>query len=223
MSEVKTIATVQPSELNTAYFEFDSSSKTWKIKSNVLTDQSTIKRYNLVQDNATRTIKLYEYTGEVFQSDAATLITTVSMVGLDAKIDDISVEGTVVTFTDANKPDNNTLRIDFGEFIKTVTTANSQAITVSGDGKTDPLTFDLRLDPAADNMLSVGVTGLKVSRSDLLAVLKRDVAQIMAPTIELDETSGKLKLNVNGSEVSSIKLTRLVNSAGDVLGYLPTA
>lgn len=215
-----TVPVIQPKELDSAHFTFDSRLGTWKIKDEVLMDPSSTKRYQIVQDNETRQIKFYEYSGELFQPSTASLITTISMVGLDAKMDDIDVNGSVITFKDSNKDDANTLRVDFGEFIKTITTANSNAIKVTGDGKETPLTVNFVVDPSDDNLLSVSLTGAKVSKSDLLAVLKRDLDKIITTELELDETSGKLKLNVNGAEASSVNVIRLVNSAGEKLGFV---
>lgn len=233
---ITTIQVVQPSELS-ADFTFDTQSKKWVLATkpvkvstdagNAITNgtdggtflaQSKFKSITMVQDNAAAKLYLYEYpAGTTFNQGTATLLQTVDMVALNAKLDEVDISGTVVTFKDTTT--NKTMNLDVSTLLTQIAVANSNAVNLSGNGTSaSPLTVSLVMDPNSNNILKMSATGLMVSRADVLAIAQ---SAIPATTVTAahDAANQKLNITVNGV-TSSINTAQLTNSSGTVLGNL---
>lgn len=220
---------IQPSELGSD-FVFDAQTKKWSIKPNVSADVnnaiqdingafldiSTLKRYRIIQDNAARKIRLYEHAVNQDFSQAL-LIDEVDMISLDAQVDDVAISNGILIFTDTQT--GSQLLFDTNSPIYSVLKANSNSITISGDGKTSELMMDLIVDPSTDNLLKVTAAGAMLDKNDILALLNSAGVGAVTFTAAHEPASNLLRLNVSGVE-QTIATTRLLNSSGEVLGYL---
>ena len=150
--------------------------------------KSNQKTYVLSLDAANGKIVLTDSDGVQSYIDAAVL---------QGKMDDvdISADGTSITFVDRENSRNTT--INFSTFMTAVNKANSNAITLSGDGKATALTATLVVDPAAGNLLKVGVAGASVSQSDVLALLNSST------TVSLSSSANSMTVTVNGKTSSA--------------------
>ena len=229
------ISVVQPVEMS-ANFLFDTVEKTWKINNSslissdsdnilVLEDKklkvsrSNIKLYRLIQDNAARKILLYQFNAnESFDVSTAQLINEVDMVSLDGQVDDVAISDGVLTFTD--KQTSKQLVFDTNSPIYQILHSNTTAINISGDGKNSALSIDLIVDKSTDNLLKITANGAVVDKNDILALLNSSGIGA-TPTIVFshDPTSQNLKISIDGVD-QTIATSKLVNTSGDVLGYV---
>ena len=150
--------------------------------------KSNQKTYVLSLDAANGKIVLTDSDGVQSYIDAAVLQGNMDDV-------DISADGTSITFVDRENSRNTT--INFSTFMTAVNKANSNAITLSGDGKTTALTATLVVDPAVGNLLKVGVAGASVSQSDVLALLNSNT------TVSLSSSANSMTVTVNGKTSSA--------------------
>ena len=231
MTDVKII---QPQEMGTD-FTFDSSLGKWKLSSpkastdanNSLTtgsdsglflDKSAIKQYRIIQDNAARKIRLYTHLADVgFDPSTATLVDEVDLVTLDAVIDDVSIAGGILTFTDAET--STQLVFDTNSPIYQVLTANSYAISVTGDGKVSQLTIDLIVNPDTDNLLKITASGAIVDKNDILALLNSSGVGTVDFSFVKNISSENLELTINGT-TQYLPMNRVLNSANEIIGYM---
>ena len=229
------ISVVQPVEMGVNFF-FDTIEKTWKINNSslissdsdsilVLEDEklkvsrSNIKLYRLIQDNAARKILLYQFNAnESFDVSTAQLIDEVDMVSLDAQVDDVAISNGVLTFTDTQT--STQLVFDTNSPIYQILHSNTTAINISGDGKNSALSIDLIVDTSTDNLLKINANGAVVDKNDILALLNSSGIGA-APTIVFshDPASENLKISIDGVD-QTIATSKLVNTTGDVLGYV---
>ena len=229
------ISVVQPVEMS-VNFLFDTIEKKWKINNSslissdsdnilVLEDEklkvsrSNIKLYRLIQDNAARKILLYQFNAnEGFDVSTAQLIDEVDMVSLDAQVDDVAISNGVLTFTDTQT--STQLVFDTNSPIYQILHSNTTAINISGDGKNSALSIDLIVDTSTDNLLKITANGAVVDKNDILALLNSSGIGA-TPTIVFshDPASENLKISIDGVD-QTIATSKLVNTSGDVLGYV---
>ena len=229
------ISVVQPVEMGVDFF-FDTIEKTWKINNSslissdsdnilVLEDEklkvsrSNIKLYRLIQDNAARKILLYQFNAnESFDVSTAQLINEVDMVSLDAQVDDVAISNGVLTFTDTQT--STQLVFDTNSPIYQILHSNTTAINISGDGKNSALSIDLIVDTSTDNLLKINANGAVVDKNDILALLNSSGIGA-TPTIVFshDPASENLKISIDDVD-QTIATSKLVNTTGDVLGYV---
>jgi hypothetical protein len=230
------ISVIQPIEMGTN-FSFDTVEKKWKIDNSTNISQegdnilnldesnklkvssSNIKHYQLVQDNIARKIYLYQYSAnESFDVSTAQLINEVDMLPLDAQVDDVAISSGVLTFTDTQT--GTQLVFDTDSPIYQILHSNTTAINISGDGKNSALSIDLIVDTSTDNLLKITANGAVVDKNDILALLNSSGSG-SAPTIVFshDPTGQNLKISIDGAE-QAIATSKLVNTSGDVLGYV---
>lgn len=150
--------------------------------------KSNQKTYVLSLDAANGKIVLTDSDGAQSYIDAAVLQGNMDDV-------DISADGTSITFVDRENSRN--ITINFSTFMTAVNKANSNAITLSGDGKATALTATLVVDPAAGNLLKVGVAGASVKQSDVLALLNSNT------TVSLSSSANSMSVTVNGKTSSA--------------------
>ena len=227
---------IQPSEMGTD-FEFDTTYQKWKLKNPVIsTDNDNalyagsdggaflanneFKRYRIIQDNQARKIRFYTHNkDESFDAGSATLIDEVDMLSLDVQVDDVAISNGVITFTDVDT--NTQLTFDTNSPIYQILTVNSNAINITGNGKDSALTIELIVDPSTDNLLKVTASGAILDKNDILALLNSNGVGTVNFTFAHDTNGQNLKVTINGTE-QSVPTSRLLNSAGDVLGYVIT-
>ena len=231
MTDVKII---QPQEMGTD-FTFDSSTGKWKLTApsvsldannslstgsdnGLFLDKNSIRQYRIVQDNVARKIRLYSYVADVgFDVNYSTLVDEVDLVTLDAAIDDVAISGGVLTFTDAQT--STQLVFDTTSPIYQVLTANSYALSVTGDGKVSPLTIDLTVDPSSDNLLKITTSGAIVDKNDILALLNSNGIGTVDFSFVKNIGSENLELTINGT-TQYLPMNKVLNSAGEVIGYM---
>lgn len=173
---------------------------------------SNLKKYRIVQDPLTSSILLYEYTGDDFEVSTATLLDTVSVSLL---IDDIAISGTILTFTDIQSKQS--LIFDTALPLYSIFSEASSSITATGNGKDTALVLDLVVDPVLGNLLKVSASGAAVDTADVIAAVNTHLTQTL--TLVNSKDTGVVSLTV-GSAVATVPTSRLLNSAGQVLGYL---
>lgn len=231
------VRVMQPQEMG-ADFEFDNATQLWKLSkprvsttedNAIIEDPSTggaflpnsdVRQFRLIQDNETRQLRLYSFPrGQSFDVSTASLVDTVDMVGIDAKIDDVAISGNVLTFYD--KQTEQTIVFDMDSPIYQVLLNNSYTAHLSGDGKTTPLTVDVQIDPDTNNMLRITAGGLLLDRNDVLAMLNSgDGSDLnVAFTFVHKPDESLLSLTVAGVK-QDLPTNRLVNTAGTVIGYI---
>jgi hypothetical protein len=135
--------------------------------------------------------------GKIVLTDSDGVQSYINAAVLQGNMDDvdISADGTSITFVDGENSRNTT--INFSTFMTAVNKANSNAISLAGDGKTTALTATLVVDPAAGNLLKVGVAGASVSQSDVLALLNTST------TVSLSSSANSMSVTVNGKTSSA--------------------
>lgn len=235
------VTVVQPSEMGTD-FEFDTTAGKWKLSSTVNTggvQADDIPKYQLVSVPAERKVKLFKWTGTTFDQSTATLVGESDITQLELGVDDVDIAGTVLTFTD--KESNQTITFDTSSPITSILKANSQAISLSGDGKTGALTATLIIDPATNNLAKVSATGLMVDKNDVLAYINANltfsatstgnsiaitvgdatqtVTAVNSNTLTHDLANNQLKTAVNGV-AATVATATLKNTAGTTLGAI---
>lgn len=65
-----------------------------------LLDKSKIKRYHIEADTVTNSLNFYEYFGDVFTVWDSVLINTVDLASVSVDVDDVAINGSVLTFKD---------------------------------------------------------------------------------------------------------------------------
>ena len=225
---------IQPQEMGTD-FTFDSSTGKWKLTapsvsadannslsqgsdSGLFLDKNSIKQYRIIQDNADRKVRLYSYLeDEGFYESTSTLVDEVDLLTLDAVIDDVSIAGGILTFTDAQT--STQLVFDTDSPIYQVLTANSDAIEITGDGKDSELTIDLIVDPDTNNLLQITTSGALVDKNDILALLNSSGVGTVDFSFIKNTSSENLELTINGT-TQYVDINRVLNSANEVIGYM---
>lgn len=189
------------------------------------------KTYALSLDATTAKIKLTDSDGVITSIDTAVLQGSMDDV-------DISADNTAITFYDRENSRSTT--VDFSTFLTSISKANSNAISLAGDGKSTPLTANLIVDPLSNNLLKVSVNGCKVDPADIVALLNSSTsvslsssANTMTVTVNgktsnttivnsvnvaKNATSSTIDVSVNGV-VKNVPAIRFLDSNGNVIGY----
>lgn len=178
--------------------------------------------YAITQDNVTKKIHLYQYpVGSSFSPETATLVSTVNMVDLQAVFDDVAIDGSVITFTDAGTGSTMTIDTDTLQRIDGIFTATNVLKLTTLNGVTNP---ELRIaDPVNDspNLLTESTVGLLVDGD----VVGDQVAQSLgdAPLnnniYRYDRELNAIRHNVNNNELS-IPQIQILNSKGELVGLI---
>lgn len=240
---MKTISIIQPDEFGSD-FSFDQG--VWNVRfppgkpnidpaskdaGNAITEgtdggaylsEALLCAYAIVQDNVTRKIHLYQYpVGTTFNVATATLVSTVNMVELQAVFDDVAIDGSVITFTDADTGASMTIDTDTLQRIDGITSATA-AITLSTvNGETTPSIEVAEYINDAPNLLTVTPNGL-LADGDMIADEIANVlgdSNLNANIYRYDEELNVIRHNVAGNELS-IPQIKILNSKGDLVGLI---
>ena len=189
------------------------------------------KTYALSLDGASAKIKLTDSDGVVTSIDTAVLQGSMDDV-------DISADNTSITFYD--KENSRSVTVDFSTFLTSINKANTNAISLSGNGKSTALTANLIVDPLSNNLLKVTVDGCKVDPADVVALLNSSTSVALSSSVNTmtvnvngktsnativnsvdvakNATSSTIDISVNGV-VKNVPAIRFLDSGGNVLGY----
>lgn len=177
-----------------------------------------LSAYALVQDNATKKIHLYQFpVGSVFDTETATLVSTVNMVDLQAVFDDVAIDGTVLTFTDADS--GQTMTIDTANLQRIADIKGSNSLQVSNaNGIISPM---IVIKSSADNLLTESTAGLFVDATPVNAAVDAAIAAggLNDSTYRYDAELNVIRINVNNNELS-IPQIKILNSKGQLVGLL---
>ena len=178
--------------------------------------------YAITQDNVTKKIHLYQYpVGTSFNPDTATLVSTVNMVDLQAVFDDVAINGTVLTFTDADTGATLTIDTDTLQRIDSITAARDVLKLTTLNGVTSPeiqLAGDIN---GAPNLLTESADGLLVD-GDVVGVTVAESlgqADLNANIYRYDEELNAIRHNVGGNELE-IPQIQILNSKGELVGLI---
>ena len=227
------VQVIQPSELNTGEFRFDATTRQWFLVNpsvsendrNVLakgTDggpylgANHLKRYRMIYNSDTSYVSLYEYDiDQVFDISTAILIDSVALIRVDAAVDDVAISSGILTFTDAQT--GQSLVFDTQSPIYSILAANSSSIAVRGDGKNTEFSLDLIVSTDSNNILKITAEGAMVSKEDLLTVMNSHLSETLG--ISHSPDYGQLTIKAGTTE-KSLPTSRLLNRAGDVIGFI---
>lgn len=178
--------------------------------------------YAIAQDNVTKKIHLYQYpVGGYFDPDTATLVSTVNMVDLQAVFDDVAIDGTVLTFTDADTGAKLTIDTDTLQRIDGITATWNVLKLTTLNGVTSP---EIQLAGAIDNapnLLTESSAGLLVDGGmvgETVAGTLGD-AELNANIYRYDAELNTIRHNVNGNELQ-IPQIQILNSKGELIGLI---
>ena len=178
--------------------------------------------YAITQDNVTKKIHLYQYpVGTSFNPDTATLVSTVNMVDLQVVFDDVAINGTVLTFTDADTGATLTIDTDTLQRIDSITAARDVLKLTTLNGVTSPeiqLAGDINGTP---NLLTESADGLLVD-GDVVGVTVAESlgqADLNANIYRYDEELNAIRHNVGGNELE-IPQIQILNSKGELVGLI---
>ena len=178
--------------------------------------------YAITQDNVTKKIHLYQYpVGSRFSPETATLVSTVNMVDLQAVFDDVAIDGSVITFTDADTGSTMTIDTDTLQRIDGITTSSNVLKLTTLNGVTDPELLIAGYVNDSPNLLTKSTAGLLVD----VDVVGDQVAQSLggAPLnnniYRYDSELNAIRHNVNGNELQ-IPQIQILNSKGDLVGLI---
>lgn len=180
--------------------------------------QHMLLAYALVQDNATKKIHLYGFpVGSVFDIDTAILISTVNMVDLQAVFDDVAIDGTVLTFTDANSGQTLTIDTDTLQRIASINGVNTIGVNVL-NGVVTP---SILISSNPDNAITTSEVGLLVDGAQVVTAAKNAIngANLNDSTYLYDAAANVIRHNVAGNELA-IPQVKILNSKGDLVGLL---
>lgn len=178
--------------------------------------------YAITQDNVTKKVHLYQYpVGTRFNPETATLVSTVNMVDLQAVFDDVAIDGTVLTFTDADTGAKLTIDTDTLQRIDGITAARDVLKLTTLNGVTSP---EIQLAGAinrAPNLLTESSAGLLVDGDmvgETVAGTLGD-AELNANIYRYDAELNTIRHNVNGNELQ-IPQIQILNSKGELVGLI---
>ena len=178
--------------------------------------------YAITQDNVTKKIHLYQYpVGTYFNPETATLVSTVNMVDLQAVFDDVAIDGTVLTFTDADTGAKLTIDTDTLQRIDGITVARDALKLTTLNGVTSP---EIQLAGAindAPNLLTESSAGLLVDGDMVGATVAESLgqAEFNANIYRYDDELNAIRHNVNGNELQ-IPQIKILNSKGELVGLI---
>ena len=164
--------------------------------------------YSLVVDGVNKLIKLAGSDGTG---------TTVSTQTIEAIINDVAINGSLVTFADSTSPTNK-ISVDFSKFLTSLITANSTSASIYGDGHTTPFTVNITVDPVSGNLIKVGANGVSVNSADILSLLNSNIIN------NLTSNNNTMTSSINGvtSNAKIINSNSLVNFA-DTTGNITSS
>lgn len=178
--------------------------------------------YAITQDNVTKKIHLYQYpVGSSFSPETATLVSTVNMVDLQAVFDDVAIDGSVITFTDADTGSTMTIDTDTLQRIDGITTSSNVLKLTTLNGVTNPELLVTGPVNDSPNLLTKSTAGLLVDGD----VVGDQVAQSLggAPLnnniYRYDSELNAIRHNVNNNELS-IPQIQILNSKGELVGLI---
>lgn len=178
--------------------------------------------YAITQDNVTKKIHLYQYpVGSSFSPETATLVSTVNMVDLQAVFDDVAIDGSVITFTDADTGSTMTIDTDTLQRIDGITTSSNVLKLTTLNGVTNPELLLAGYVNDSPNLLTKSTAGLLVDGD----VVGDQVAQSLggAPLnyniYRYDSELNAIRHNVNNNELS-IPQIQILNSKGELVGLI---
>ncbi|EXB84783.1 hypothetical protein [Acinetobacter sp. 272263] len=226
------VQVIQPHELNQQHFNFNTATNTWDIliptvsnsdqnallvgsDGGAFLDKSTLKRYHIVPDPLTNSLNFYEYSGDSFTVENSVLVTSVDLATISIEVDDVAIAGSVLTFKDVQT--DQTLTFDTALPMYEVFYQASSAISVTGNGKDVALTLDIIVNPDSDNLLTVTAEGVMVDASKVVSTLNTYISETLKAEHQADQ--GQLIFKVGETE-KAIPTSRLVNSAGEVIGFI---
>ena len=178
--------------------------------------------YAITQDNVTKKIHLYQYpVGGYFDPVTATLVSTVNMVDLQAVFDDVAIDGTVLTFTDADTGAKLTIDTDTLQRIDGITAARDVLKLTTLNGVTSP---EIQLASAIDrapNLLTESSAGLLVDGGMVGEAVAENLgqAELNANIYRYDVELNAIRHNVNGNELQ-IPQIQILNSKGELVGLI---
>lgn len=178
--------------------------------------------YAITQDNVTKKIHLYQYpVGTSFSPKTATLVSTVNMVDLQAVFDDVAIDGTVLTFTDADTDAKLTIDTNTLQRIDGITAARDVLKLTTLNGVTSP---EIQLAGAinnAPNLLTESPAGLLVDGDMVGETVAGTLgeAELNANIYRYDEELNAIRHNVNGNELQ-IPQIQILNSKGELVGLI---
>lgn len=178
--------------------------------------------YAITQDNVTKKIHLYQYpVGTSFSPETATLVSTVNMVDLQAVFDDVAIDGTVLTFTDADTGAKLTIDTDTLQRIDGITASRDVLKLTTLNGVTSPEIQLAGVINDAPNLLTESPAGLLVD-GDMIGVAvsqRLSHAELSANTYIYDHELNAIRHNVNGNELQ-IPQIQILNSKGELVGLI---
>ena len=193
--------------------------------------------YAITQDNTTKKIHLYQYpVGGVFSPETATLVSTVNMVDLQAVFDDVAIDGSVITFTDADTGAKMTIDTDTLQRIDGITTASNVLQLTVLNGITNPELLLVDYVGGTPNPLAelvdgdVGGTPNLLTESPAGLLVDGDVvgeqiaeglgdAPLNTNLYRYDSELKAIRHNVNNNELL-IPQIQILNSKGDLVGLI---
>lgn len=178
--------------------------------------------YAITQDNVTKKVHLYQYpVGTSFSPETATLVSTVNMVDLQAVFDDVAIDGTVLTFTDADTGAKLTIDTDTLQRIDGITAARDVLKLTTLNGVTSPEIQLAGVINDAPNLLTESSAGLLVDGDmvgETVAGTLGD-AELNANIYRYDAELNTIRHNVNGNELQ-IPQIQILNSKGELVGLI---
>ena len=178
--------------------------------------------YAITQDNVTKKVHLYQYPVSTrFDPDTATLVSTVNMVDLQAVFDDVAIDGTVLTFTNADTGAKLTIDTDTLQRIDGITATRDVLKLTTLNGVTSPEIQLAGTINNAPNLLTESSAGLLVD-GDMVGVTVADSlgqAELNANIYRYDHELNAIRHNVNGNELQ-IPQIQILNSKGELVGLI---
>lgn len=176
----------------------------------------------ITQDNVTKKIHLYQYpVGTSFNPVTATLVSTVNMVDLRAVFDDVAIDGTVLTFTDADTGQTLTIDTDTLQRIDGITATRDLLKLTTINGVTSPEIQLAGVINDAPNLLTESSAGLLVDGDvvGMAVVGSLGRAELNANIYRYDHELNAIRHNVNGNELQ-IPQIQILNAKGELVGLI---
>ena len=178
--------------------------------------------YAITQDNVTKKIHLYQYpVGTSFNPVTATLVSTVNMVDLQAVFDDVAIDGTVLTFTDADTGQTLTIDTDTLQRIGGITATRDLLKLTTLNGVTSPEIQLAGVINDAPNLLTESSAGLLVDGDVVGMAVAGSLgrAELNANIYRYDHELNAIRHNVNGNELQ-IPQIQILNAKGELVGLI---
>lgn len=178
--------------------------------------------YAITQDNVTKKVHLYQYpVGTSFSPETATLVSTVNMVDLQAVFDDVAIDGTVLTFTDADTGAKLTIDTDTLQRIDGITATRDVLKLTTLNGVTSPEIQLAGVINDAPNLLTESSAGLLVDGGMVGVTVAESLgqAELNANIYRYDHELNAIRHNVNGNELQ-IPQIQILNSKGELVGLI---